>query len=423
MPCRSKACLFDELPEAALASILELVPQRDRLSSCALVCRAWADAARKATTEVRTDILAANKAAPLQAWLQQYGQHITSVQISDLRQMCGLKVHVLQLPCLSLPALKLLVLAKVKVDLTETVPVSCVSTRSMRRGMLAAPAAAVHASQSIAAGSHRRGGSGGMQASGSSSGHNGKEGFLPMLQQLRLVGCKLPERQLLQLTHMTGLTSLCMHRVDLTRGTKSSHALGCRQGCKSLQRVLHQLPDLQHLTITRLSEDTGGVADRRLPCALDAVSGMQRLQSLTVDRYVCVRLDQVMSALPASLTHLDLDRSHLKTPTAAALQAASHLSSLQRLRLNRIELDPRILGYWCKLTHLDMDGIDLGGYITGQGQPINAMPSDIRRLLAAVEQLTQLQHLQLRGIGALTVQTFLTYQPSQHSQLPATLLH
>jgi hypothetical protein len=72
-----------ELPPALLALVLRSVPQQQRLTSCALVCWAWAAAAIVATDSISLAALAASRFDLLQDWLQQHGQHLRAVQIQQ----------------------------------------------------------------------------------------------------------------------------------------------------------------------------------------------------------------------------------------------------------------------------------------------------------------------------------------------------
>lgn len=76
-----------ELPEAVLISILQHVPIHDRLARCVQVSKALARAAAKAATAVRETtalpLVVANpqRCKQLQAWLQQWGHQVTSVDV------------------------------------------------------------------------------------------------------------------------------------------------------------------------------------------------------------------------------------------------------------------------------------------------------------------------------------------------------
>ena len=56
-----------ELPEAVVINILRFVPQQQRLTSCALVSRAWAAAATFVTRAIDNVLCTGSKSEQLQA--------------------------------------------------------------------------------------------------------------------------------------------------------------------------------------------------------------------------------------------------------------------------------------------------------------------------------------------------------------------
>lgn len=58
-----------DLPQPILVDILQRVPQRDRLTSCSLVCVAWEMAARRATTEITAAVRSESCYKQLAAWM------------------------------------------------------------------------------------------------------------------------------------------------------------------------------------------------------------------------------------------------------------------------------------------------------------------------------------------------------------------
>jgi hypothetical protein len=81
--CTTSGCA-DDLPNALWIAILQLVPQQQRLSCCALVSSAWKAAAAQATTLVVQQL--SLKAAPaLNSWLALYDNQLHSLKLSSCR--------------------------------------------------------------------------------------------------------------------------------------------------------------------------------------------------------------------------------------------------------------------------------------------------------------------------------------------------
>jgi hypothetical protein len=105
-----------QLPNAAMDRILHHVPLSTRLTTCASVCKAWAAAAVRATTNVQCTVKrqdAAHKLPLLQTWLRQSEQQLTSLHVApkadrvagrDLRSDDSMGA--LQLPASQLPSLQ-----------------------------------------------------------------------------------------------------------------------------------------------------------------------------------------------------------------------------------------------------------------------------------------------------------------------------
>jgi hypothetical protein len=70
----------DQLPASVLAHVLQYVPLRLRLHTCALVSQQWATAAALATVNPNTESISDSSAAFLQHWLGHHGQHIQSLR-------------------------------------------------------------------------------------------------------------------------------------------------------------------------------------------------------------------------------------------------------------------------------------------------------------------------------------------------------
>jgi hypothetical protein len=74
---------FAALPDDALAQVLRWVPQQQRLSQCAIVCRAWRTAAAAATVDIQTVPASNLKAAQcFHTWLLRHGGSVKALTIS-----------------------------------------------------------------------------------------------------------------------------------------------------------------------------------------------------------------------------------------------------------------------------------------------------------------------------------------------------
>lgn len=186
-----------QLPVSVIDAILEKVPLRHHMSSCGLVCSAWADAARRATAEI-THPVSNTALQHLQHYLKQHGQHVSTLQrinISTNRfkeSWFGMaSVHglfaSLCLPCASLTQLQVLTLHSIdlQLDAGDSEPIQAPddasNTHSSSAGK-ALPAAAAPAG-----------------------------GLLPSLKALELKDCLIQDpAQLLRLLPTASLTSLVL---------------------------------------------------------------------------------------------------------------------------------------------------------------------------------------------------------------------
>lgn len=71
---------LSDLSVALTSQVLRHVPQQQRLTHCALVCRAWASAAAVATIHVERELTASTQSA-IQDWLQQHAGQLLSLQL------------------------------------------------------------------------------------------------------------------------------------------------------------------------------------------------------------------------------------------------------------------------------------------------------------------------------------------------------
>lgn len=209
----------------------------------------------------------------LQAWLQQWGQQVTSVDLEYDRasEKQSDKPATLLLPASQLCGLQTLQLCNFAVDLCAQP--SSISTRSTRRASARAPTSGV----AVPAGA-------------------GASAFLPQLQWLQLDSCWMQKDSFAQLGQLTALTSLQLSMTKVFTG--ASRALQPRQFEAALESLLQQLQGLRQLTLE------GGSALRHPDVALSPLSTMRRLKSLTLDGNAFN--DETLRHFPTSLTRLDL---------------------------------------------------------------------------------------------------------------------
>jgi hypothetical protein len=406
-----------------LARILQHLPLQERLGSASLVSRAWSAAAVAATVDVSKTVKSAAKAKRLLAWLRQHGKYVASIQVSVTAAAKGGPVN-LQLPCPELLSVRTLELSGVKLLLDTGPPELNPFVLKDLKKIEAQEAAAAAV---IPVPPPRR-----------SCAYNP----LRRLQQLRLVACRAPDGQLSSLSSASALTILHVHQVELTKGHSSNTPLDRSQTTDALRSIMWCMgrggrsPPLVDLRLTEVSVAAGPVSllsFRASAGPLDALSSLQRLQRLTVDRTVCRRLAPVSRFLPASLTHLDLDGIQVAPMKDEELAAAAWLTNLQHLQLVGREqeqvdgitdtcmFDPQLLSCWQhSLTHLSLHSVGVISYLDelhperrGPRLPPEQMQAkQIERLLAAVGQLACLQHLELGdlrntlGLGLVQLQSY-----------------
>lgn len=106
----------EQLPTAVLVHILQRVPLRLRLKSCALVSTQWAEAAAQATEAVAANVSAGSSTDALQQWLTHHGQHVKAIRAISCPQSSAARPFV-YLPCVNMPHLTSLDLSGVTLEL------------------------------------------------------------------------------------------------------------------------------------------------------------------------------------------------------------------------------------------------------------------------------------------------------------------
>jgi hypothetical protein len=95
LPGRPK---LPELPDAAVACILHLVPLQHRLTCCAFVCRAWAAAAVAVPAVIDVDVTSSERSGQVQQWLAKHGGAVAGLSGAGTQGGNVHLSHPLQLP-------------------------------------------------------------------------------------------------------------------------------------------------------------------------------------------------------------------------------------------------------------------------------------------------------------------------------------
>jgi len=339
------------LPATVLTQILQHVPLQQRLRDCALVCQAWAAAAAMATTSISSSDLTAEQLPLLQAWIEQHGQGLVSLELgvsqrqAELQLPCPKQVQLTRLhltacePCLQLPISSSSCMVGPTPDMGP-----CASTT-------------VYAGQGV---------------------------LLPMprLQSVKIAACVLSSpTTLLQLRSLMSITELRL--VDIKLNPSCGQPL--QQVSDTLSQVLQHLRNLRCLELTSVEISEAALS----PC-----SDMQHLQDLSVSRPMPAEHDQLPSEaqllahMPSSLTRLRLvfcgDPDQPRLPRDLV-----QLAHLQQLHVSYSYVDPAALQLMQQLRELCLDECEL----LPRGNPAEAAAA----LFAAVGRMSALEELSFIG--------------------------
>ena len=208
------------LPSAVLTTILQHLHLQHRLTVCALVCKSWAAAVANTTAAAAATLAGPDYCLNMQEWVQLWAPQLSSLDLSycmpDGDKVPNLFTTLMcrmLLPCSKLTMLTSLSLSHLPVMFLTQQLASSVGTNNMQRAsteqfLEAAP------SSSGSAGMLR------MQPSGASpaaapAAAGGLPAFLPALCELCLYDCRVRDEGFLQLSQLTGLTSLRLVEVTL----------------------------------------------------------------------------------------------------------------------------------------------------------------------------------------------------------------
>jgi hypothetical protein len=375
-----------QLPADLLPSILQYADCSHRLSSCALVARAWKAAATAASKDINLTLPYNNRTTGnLAEWLQKHGSVVQSFAVTFNHQNeygNGTSATTVALPFQQLKHLRNLEVVNGFSAGKSSVRLQCFSGTSTQ---------AVLNDRTPP----------GSSSSGSVSAPINDGGTGARINPLEYVSCSL-----------TSLKLHCIDFVDLSvrvpegyygyNGYKSMTALTALQLLDFKQRAAEEpattlalaetLPQLATLTKLHLEWQFG----KKLKAAVGQLTKLQELRLCqqrdnSGDPYYHGGHDGHELSLPQSLTHLEVQLPH--SFCEACTPSLASLTALQHLQLKDItELDPTMMTHMKGLTHLEL---------CMRGIPEEHM----LELLGALPGMQQLRHLQLEfsGDGAPSV--------------------
>jgi hypothetical protein len=355
---------FSRLPTALLTRVLQALPQRERLASCATVCSSWAAAAAAATVEVDLKVVRKTDLPAFQPWLNKHAGQLVSLKGTG---SWSIDRHgTLCLPTGQLQQLSRLDLSGLELQL-ETLNAGSSSGSSSTSSCTAAP-------------------------------------MLPRLQQIRLQHCGLRCGTLEQLAQLAGVTRLKLK--VLTCSLKHIRH-------EDVEFMLQGLPNLAHVSLAFIPyPDDRSPGIPALPAAsltsltlkhafgfeITGADSLSRLVGLQQLKLTSAELRPVALASLSRLTRLQLSdcmaQADAVKGAAASLAAIGSLHQLQHLELKGKDdsllhtgkpADCAALTTSIQLTHLQIHG--------WQNQP---MPGGaVQHMFPAGRQLPQLQQLVL----------------------------
>lgn len=369
--------LLPQLPEAVLVSILQQLPLRERLASCALVCRHWAAAAVLTTADLEAELSSCIRWEHVQDWLHMHAGQVSSIKFSH---------HGHRSQLLPLPASRLIKLQQLEVDsmtvrlleipdnpssgatdedcsnVSSSAQSGCTITSCPASPTAedsdAAPAGAStvgHFHSSAATHPVAEGAALASVPSSSTSAITASSttatstAILPQLRHVQMFSCNIALEHLQQLSRVTGLTSLNIYNSTVTQDTSSLAPAAEDQLTSAMSDVLQGLSGLQELNM--------GLMGVLSSLALRPMRNMQGLQRLQLDIPTDNELtDSFLASLPASLTALEL-KDICVTPSSAVAEQLSRLTNLQVLKMEELDLNPLLLEKWTALTSISLTAV------------------------------------------------------------------
>jgi hypothetical protein len=272
------------LPDAAVACILQHVPVKQRLTSCALVCRTWAAAAVAAPAILYLSLNSSEHSRQLQDWLFKHGGVVVEFWGAAMPSdgfTKWLKSHPLQLPIHKFSQLHIMYLSMLRYEMSA----QDVSTATCSRGTRDA---------SLTGQSWGHGAS--SNSAPSNLGSTAAAVLLPQLRELTLARCELTMQLLTQLLSATALpvVELGDGHVEIYNDTFTQQ-LTRKEVWPTIWQQLQRLPSLSALHLIDQYELTE--AD------IAPISTLQHLQHLYLKRLAHNTIAAAVAAVaPAGLT-------------------------------------------------------------------------------------------------------------------------
>jgi len=349
------------IPMGIVQVILQHVALTELLTVCALVSKAWADAAAWSTVQVDHGVPPEYFSA-FASWLEQHALRLSSLQLpleeSDLSQL-----PLLQLPP-SLQSLECLDLQ----HLSLALPAPQHSTAGHTSSSTAAPVA-----------------------------------LLPRLRELKLKRCKVDGLgSIVRLTQASSIARLELCSVSFADivGDPFDLDIEPEASMESVLRVQgavsHMLEQLPGLHVLRLNHDLLS------PAAVQQVSAMPRLQELSIEM-PHLSSDGAAASLPSTLTCLELvcrnqDPEDFDDPEQAFPHFLSGLHTLPHLLtldISGCTVNPGAISNMPGLQHLRLMECELLHVV----QPDGSFTAGPRVVLDCLPKLVHLRHLELAVPG------------------------
>lgn len=374
---------FSKLALDLVSQILQHVPQGHRLTSCAIVCQAFAAAATAATTSIKKEGFAGKMLCHTQKYLQHHGKQLKLLKLNPFQSGISQlqRPSELQLPCAELQQLSCLQLSNLQLQLPDAQDPSTTSST-----LLSNPS---NSSQTPA--------------------H-----LMPKLQELKLECCWMSPSTALQLSQLTALTRLKLWDI-------SQEGNMCHLSHDTVKRILQPMAKLQRLkllhvgdtktadivtsipsSVTALSLCADYWLEPALPCS-PQLTQLQKLKLADASGFSPVVLASMPQLLLLQLQNCTLVPSRSAAAgglsgAAEFLAAVRELHQLQHLSVHNSDdnevpfedvqaIDCSALTTSNHLTHLEV-------FSAGQPLPETA----IQHMFPAGRVLPQLQHLVLQAL-------------------------
>jgi hypothetical protein len=328
-----------DVPLPVISQILQHVPLRQRLSSCALVCSTWAAAAAAATNSINIEILPKQLPA-LGLWMQQHGKYVQHLQVKQrgLNVFTSEPTNLIQL---HLPAHQLMQLTSLQVKgfvprlqlsvLKKALQSQAAANSSGLAAASGSKGAAAGRGSSRGRGSRRRGrgtrGSRVLQGGSNRCNDSSNTALaalqpLPNLQQLHLLVPMQSTKTILQFSQCASVTQLKLEALGFRDCPVTQEP---PDQTRKVSALLSSLTQLQDLSVSHMTVNV-----HALPALSSSSLTALRLDTTTDTsiwelRPICIPLNPMLPQL-AQLRVLHITRNDFN---AAVLAGMPHLQELE----------------------------------------------------------------------------------------------